>query len=237
MSAPDTLFRRRGFFSTMSDLIRTLEADLFGAYEWAAEFYEDLREVPEAPDRLAVYRGLLRAYEALEDKADEAMRAAEGLVEAEETLDEKERAAVDRLDATREALLADPDAQKARAFVAAFDEAWHEGPKQALLPDLALAALAHSNVIASRERGKAPEAELKAHHAKAAHMYEELGALLNFRVATGSALWRETAQSAMFRASVAWRLAGEEDAAKRAAERAGPPPEAEKLEGRGLRRT
>lgn len=219
----------------MSDLIRTLEADLFGAFEWAAEFYEDLREVPEAPDRLAVYRGLMRAYEALEDKDDEAMEAAEGLVEAEEALDEKERAAVTRLDAPRDALFEDPSPDNARAFIAAFDEAWHEGPKQALLADLALCALAHSNVIAGREKNVLPEAEVKGHHATAAKMYEELGALLNFRVATGSILWKETSQSALFRASVAWRFAGDEENAKRATARAGPPPGVDELQGRGLR--
>lgn len=219
----------------MSDLIRTLEADLFGAYEWSAQLYEDLAAVPEAPDRLAVHRGLLRAYEALEGKAEEAMRAAEGLVAAEAELDEKERATLAPLEPPREAFLQQPSPETARAFLAAFGRAWDMGPKQALLADVALAALAHSNVIASRGRAGMPEQEQRAHHAQAARLYEELGALLAFRVATGSPLWKETSQSAMFRASVAWRLAGDEEAAKRAAHRAGPPPGADDLQGRALR--
>lgn len=218
----------------MADLIRTLEADLFGAYEWAAEFYEDLAEVPEGPDRLAVHRGLLRAYEALEDKAEEAMRAAEGLVEAEDALDETERALLASLEAPRDALFEEPTPETARAFVAAFDAAWRN--QQALVADALLAALAKSNLIASRERATLPEAEQKRLHAEAAELYETVFALLQFRMGTGSPLWSETAQSALFRAAAAWRLAGEEEKSRRANEIAGRPPNAAELEGRGLRR-
>lgn len=219
----------------MADLIRTLEADLFGAYEWAAEFYGDLREVPEAPDRLAVYRGLMRACEALEDRADDSMRAAEGLVETEDELDERERAVVASLDKQRDALFNDVSPQTARAFVDAFETAWAAGPKQALLTDALLAALASSNVIASRGKKTLSAEEAARLHARAAELYDEAGALFAFRVATGSGAWSETAQSAVFRASVAWRLAGDEQRAKNAAERAGPPPDAASLQGRGLR--
>lgn len=217
----------------MADLIRTMEADLFGAYEWAAEFYGDLADVPEGPDRLAVHRGLLRAYEALEDKADEAMRAAEGLVEAEDALDETERALLAPLDAPREALFEDPTPERARAFLAVFEPTWSK--QQALLPDAILAALAKSNVIASRERATLEDAALRRLHAEAAELYEAVFALAQFRVGTGSSAWKETAQSALFRAAAAWRLAGEAERAGRAQEIAGPPPNAHELEGRGLR--
>lgn len=209
----------------MADLIRTVESDLFGAYEWAAQFYEDFADVPEAPDRLAAYRGMLRAYEALEGKADEAMRAAEGLVAAEEELDETEKAAVASLAEARDALFEDADAATAQRFVADFDAAWSApAQKQALLADAVLAALAHSNVIASLGRATLPPDEVKRHHRRAAELYEEISAMVGFRIGTGSLGWRETWQSALFRASTAWRLAGEEARARRATEMAGPPP-------------
>lgn len=218
----------------MADLIRTMEADLFGAYEWAAEFYEDLTAVPEGPDRLAVHRGLLRAYEALEGKSEEAMRAAEGLVEAEEALDDTERELLGRLDAPRDALFENADAESARAFAAAFDAVWEK--QQALVADAILAALAKSNVIASLGRASLPQEEQQRLHAEAAELFEVVFALLQFRLGTGSTDWKETTQSALFRAAAAWRLAGAEEKAKRAAEIAGPPPNASELEGRGLKR-
>lgn len=219
----------------MADLIRTLEADLFGAYEWAADLYEELAEAPEAPDRLAAYRGLMRAYEGLEGRADDAMQAADGLVEAEEGLDERERAALAPLEKPRDAFFADVGPTTARAYLSAFDAAWAAGPKEALLADALLAALARSNVLASLDKKSLKPDEIARLHGEAAALYEQAGALFAFRVATGSVLWRETAQSAVFRASVAWRLAGEEERAKNAAERAGPPPDAAQLQGRGLR--
>ena len=208
----------------MADLIRTLEADLFGAYEWAADLYEDLREVPEVPDRLAVLRGLLRAYDALEGKAADAMRAAEDMVAAEEELDERERAILAPLDAPREALFQDANPQTAGAFLAAFEAAWTgRAEKSTLLSDAILAALCHSNVIAATRNKALPPEEAKAHHAKAGALYEEVNAILGFRVGTGSQDWRETAQSALFRASVAWRFAGDETRSTRATEIAGAP--------------
>lgn len=209
----------------MADLIRTIEADLFGAYEWAAEFYEELAEVPETPDRLSVLRGLFRAYDALEGKAEDAMRAAEAMVVAEDELDDVERSVVSRLDATRDALLAEPTAEHARAFLAVFDEVWDGANKQALgVADAILAALAHSNVIAATRNKEISAEESKAHHAKAAQLYEEINAMLTFRIGTGSAAWRETSQSALYRAGVAWRFAGEPDRSRRAMEIAGTPP-------------
>jgi hypothetical protein len=209
----------------VADLIRTLESDLFGAFEWAAELYGDLVEVQEAPDRLAVFRGLMRSFEALEGKAAEAMQAAEGLVAAEEDLDETERAVLAPLEAPRDALFADATPENAKRFLAAFDAAWiGQAQKQALVPDAILAALAHSNVIAATRNKALPPEEAKAHHVKAAQLYEELFAMLNFRVGSGEQEWRETAQSAVFRAAVAWRFAGEESRSKRATEIAGAPP-------------
>lgn len=220
----------------MADLIRTLESDLFGAYEWAADMYEDLVDVTEAPDRLAAYRGLLRCYEGLEGKANEAMAAAEGLVEAEAELDDVERATIAPLDAVREALFAQPDVAHATAFLAVFERAWEgQAHKQALVCDAVLAALAHSNVIAATRNKALPPEEAKVHHAKAALLYEELYAMMGFRVGTGGLAWKETMQSCIFRASVAWRFAGEEAKVKRALEIAGPVPDAASLQGRGLR--
>lgn len=207
----------------MADLIRVMESDLFGAYEWAAEFYEDLTRVPEAPDRAAVYRGLMRAYEALEDKADASMRAAEGLVQAEDELDDKERSVLSSVSAARDALFERVDAASARTFLEAFERAWSIGPKSALLADAILAALARSNVLASLERKTRSPEETRALHAQAAAMYEEINAMLTFRVGSGSPIWSETAQSALFRAAAAWRLAGDEARAKRAHLVAGEP--------------
>lgn len=208
----------------VADLIRTLESDLFGAYEWAAQLYEELRDIPEAPDRLAVYRGLLRAYEALEGKADDAMRAAEGVVAAEDDLDETERAILAPLAPARDALFAAADAPAAKAFVAAFDPRWSgQAEKEALVADAMLAALAHSNVIAAT-RLKLPPEEAAHHHARAAQLYEDVFAILNYRANATSPIWRETAQSALFRAAVAWRFAGDEGRSKRAQEIAGAPP-------------
>lgn len=220
----------------MADLIRALESDLFGSYEWAADLYEDLAAIEEPPVRLAVHRGLMRAYEAIEGKADEAMRAAEGLVAAEEDLDETERALVSQLDAPRDALFAAADAPSAVAYLDAFEPLWTgHSEKQALVTDALLAALAHSNVIAAtRKKSLAPE-EAKRHHVRAGELYEELYAMLSFRVGTGNAEWRETMQSCLFRAAVAWRFAGEDARSKRAQEIAGPVPDAGALTGRGLR--
>lgn len=220
----------------MVDLIRTMESDLFGAYEWAADLYGDLADVNEAPDRLAVHRGLLRCYEGLEGKADEAMKAAEGLVAAEEDLDETERAILAPLDSPRERLFEKADAESAKAFLATFDQAWTgQAEKQALVTDAILAALAHSNIIAAtRNKELAPELA-KEHHVAAAKLYEELYAMFSFRVGTGEPEWKETMQSCLYRAAVAWRFAGEEAKSKRAQEIAGPVPDAAALAGKGLR--
>lgn len=220
----------------MADLIRTIESDLFGAYEWAADMYEDFVDIEEAPDRLAVFRGLLRCYEGLEGKADDAMRAADGLVRAEEDLDDTERAVLAPLDATREALFQKADPSSAAAFLAAFEPTWSgHAEKQALVPDAILAALARSNVIAAtRNKALAPQ-EANAHHVRAAQLYEELYAMLSFRVGAGEPIWRETMQSCLYRASVAWRFAGDETKAKRAQEIAGPVPDAASLAGKGLK--
>lgn len=220
----------------MADLIRTLESDLFGAYEWAAELYEELADADEAPERLAIARGLLRCYEALEGKAEEAMRAAERMVAAEEDLDETERRILAPLAAPRDRLFEQADADAGKAFLAAFEPAWTgQAEKQALVSDAILAALAHSNLIAATRRKELSPEESKAHHTAAAKLYEELYAMFSFRVGTGEPYWKETMQSCVFRASVAWRFAGEDAKAKRAQEIAGPVPDAAGLVGKGLR--
>lgn len=221
----------------MADLIRTLESDLFGAYEWAAELYLELASVEEAPERLAAYRGLLRCYEALEGKAVEAMAAAEGLVQAEEDLDETERSILSPLEAPRERLFQTPDVESAQAFLSVFHASWTgQAEKQALVPDAVLAALAHSNVIAATRNKALSVEDAREHHVKAAQLYEELYAMMSFRVGTGGAAWRETMQNAVYRAAVAWRFAGDETKAKRAHEIAGPVADASTLTGRGLRK-
>lgn len=220
----------------MADLIRTLESDLFGAYEWAADLYEDLADVNEAPDRLAVFRGLLRCYEGIEGKAEEAMKAAEGLVEAEEELDETERAILAPIDGPRERLFEKADADAAKAFLASFEAAWTgQAEKQALVTDAILAALAHSNVIAATRNKDLPPEVAKLHHVAAAKLFEELYAMFSFRVGTGEPEWKETMQNCLYRAAVAWRFAGEEARSKRAQEIAGPVPDAATLMGKGLR--
>jgi hypothetical protein len=221
------------------DLIRTIESDLFGGYEWAAEFYGDLASTESAPDRLAVQRGLFRCFEALQ-RPDDAMRAADALVAAEDELDDVERAVLSPLEAPRDALFEEASAANAERFLAVFDPEWQKGQhaaKQALVPDAILAALANSNVIASLGKKTLPADDIKARHRRAAELYEEIFAMLTFRVGTGAFEWRETAQSALFRAAAAWRLAGDESKAKRATEIAGAPPGASELEGRGLRRS
>lgn len=220
----------------MADLIRAIEADLFGAYEWAADLYEDFVDVTETPDRLAAYRGLMRAYEGFEGKGAESMKAAEGLVAAEEDLDDTERAILAPFEPAREALFTDPTPERARAFLAVFDARWSgQAEKQALVPDAVLAALAHSNVIAATRNKDIAPADANAHHVKAAELYEELYAMMSFRVGTGEPEWKETMGSCLFRAAVAWRFAGDEAKAKRAHEIAGPPPDAANLMGRGLK--
>lgn len=220
----------------MADFIRTIESDLFGAYEWAAELYEELADAPEAPDRLAVHRGLLRCYEGLDGRAAEAMRAAEGLVEAEEALDDTERDVLAPLEAPREQLFANGDAPSAAAFLAAFDALWGgHANKQALVPDAILAGLAHSNVLGATRSKSIPPEEAKAHHVRAAQLYEELYAMFTFRVGTGEPIWKETMQQCIFRASVAWRFAGDDARSKRATEIGGPVPDAASLVGKGLR--
>jgi hypothetical protein len=220
----------------VADLIRTLESDLFGAYEWAADLYGDLVAVDEAPDRLAVYRGLLRCYEGLEGRSGEAMEAADGLVLADDDLDDTERATIAPLDAARERLFQEPDVAHADAFLRAFEPLWQgQAHKQALTSDAMLAALAHSNIIAATRNKTISPDEARAHHAKAAQLYEELYAMLSFRVGAGGTDWRETMQSCIYRASVAWRFAGEDAKSKRAQEIAGPPPDAATLTGRGLK--
>lgn len=197
----------------MSDLIRAIESDLFGSYEWAADLYEDLRAVPEAADRLAIMRGLMRAYENLEDRAEDGMKAADGLVAAEAELAPDEAEAVAALDDARDDLLETASPEAAAAFVAAFTPRWEAGPRDALVADAILAALAKSNVLASRQKGGDP----RALHRESADLYDAISGLLQARLTRGETLWQETAAAAVNRRVVALRLAGEDESAKRLA--------------------
>lgn len=204
-------------FRPMSDLIRAIEADLFGSYEWSADLYVDLAEVPEATDRLAVARGLLRAYEALEERAEDAMRAADRMVAAEAELSAAEATLLAPMDAPRERLFetADPDA--ARLFLEAFEPAWAHGPRESLVPDAILAALAQSNILAPRRVGGEP----REFHRASAEIYASLAELLRARVAAGGTRWTETAAAAVNRRVVALRLAGDEQNARQLAQAMG----------------
>lgn len=201
----------------VADLIRAIESDLFGSYEWSADLYEDLRAVPEAADRLAVWRGLLRAYEALEGRADDAMKAAEAMVAAEAELPHEVSQRLAALDAARDALLESAGPEAARAFVDAFDAAWADArARETMVADAILAALARSNVLASRQAG-----DPRALHRESAALYEQLSAMLHKRVEAGALLWKETAASAVNRRVVALRLAGDDESARRLAEAMG----------------
>lgn len=201
---------------TMADFIRALESDLFGSYEWSADLYEDLRAVPEAADRLAVWRGLLRAYDALEGRADDAMKAADALVAAEAELTGDVAAVVASLEGAREALLESATPEAAADFLREFEAAWTRGPREALVPDAILAALAKSNVLASRRVG-----EPATLHRESALLYADITHLLQPRISAGESIWNETAASAVNRRVVALRLAGDDESAKRLAKEMG----------------
>jgi hypothetical protein len=200
----------------MADLIRALESDLFGSYEWSADLYEDLAGAASAADRLAVQRGLLRAYEALEGRAEDAMRAADAMVAAEADLPAADAALLQRLDEARERLLESSGPDAAAAFVDAFAAAWARGPREPLLADAILAALAQSNVMAPRHVGDATTL-----HRASAELYEAISQMLQARLVAGETLWKDTAASAVNRRVVALRLAGDDASARRLAEAMG----------------
>lgn len=206
----------------MADLIRALEADLFGAYEWAADMYAELAAVKEPVERLLVLQGLFRAFEALERPAD-ATAAAERMVAAEDDVPAEVRERLAPVTAAREALLdADDPAEQAErlapAFLQAFRAAWDEGPREPLVADALLAALAQANLIATR--GHSVPGETRAsdapYHRDAATLYAAVADLLESRVRAGESAWRDTARSAWHRAMIAWRVIGDEDSATRA---------------------
>lgn len=220
----------------MADLVRTLEADLFGAYAWAAELYQDLLEVEDAATRAFVAQGLMRAIDHLEheDTADAANRApvspeqlvelsnaaAEVLAAAEDAIDAKTKAQLAALAPARDALLEGADVATAQAFLAAFRPAWARGPRGPLVVDAVLAALALSNVVASRERERLQPFQEAALHAEAAEIYDDVAEIAGDRVGFGDHAWADTVAGALNRAARVWRLAGDADRARRAAERA-----------------
>lgn len=216
---------------SMADLIRALESDLFGSYEWSVGLYEDLANVPEPHDRALVWAGLLRAYEGLE-RPDDATRAAEAMVAAQEATPVEARGRLDALESLREALLATSGAQEAEAFIQAFDPMWAQGPRELLVPDAILACLARSNVLATHRKkprvepgapvvlgGPSGPEEL---HAWSARTWEAIGKAMRPRIQAGETVWSETAASAAHRAVVAWRLAGDEERARQRAAEAPP---------------
>lgn len=220
----------------MADLVRTLEADLFGAHAWAAEFYQELLAVPEPEARTLVAQGLARALDALEhgDTADEAnrvpvdaaalsdlaMEAARILAEAEDATPPRVRAQLAPLEAVRERLFGGIDLAAADAFLAAFRPAWARGPREPLLVDAVTAALALSNVVASRRRDQLQPPEERALHAEAAGIYDEVAQMAGDRVGLGEHDWADTVAGALNRAARVWHLAGDPEKARRAAARA-----------------
>lgn len=217
----------------MADLVRTLEADLFGAYAWAADFYQELLEVPEPEARALVAAGLARALDALErgDTADEAnrapvdpaaladlgMRAAEALAAAEDATPPRVREQLAALAPAREGLFSGVDVASAEAFVEAFRPLWARGPREPLVVDALAAALALSNVIASRKRSRLQPPEERALHAEAAALYEDVAQMVGDRVGLGEHVWADTAAGCLHRAARVWHLAGDAERAKRAA--------------------
>lgn len=220
----------------MADLVRTLEADIFGAHAWAAEMYQELLEVPEPEARALVAAGLARALDSVErgDTADEpnraavdpaalaglGMRAAEVLAEAEDATPARVRAQLGALASARDAFFGGVDLAAAEAYVAAFRPVWARGPREPLLIDAVAAALALSNVIASRTRDRLQLPQERALHAEAATLYDEVARLAGDRVGLGEHVWADTAAGASNRAARVWHLAGDAEKAKRAATRA-----------------
>lgn len=218
----------------MADLVKALEADLFGSYEWAADQYLDLRVVPDAPERLLVHQGLLRALDALE-RADEAAAAAEGLVLAEDALDPDARGVVLPVAAAREEVLDAEDpreqARLAPAYLDAVDRARDGGQGDLLAADAILAALLRANLLASLRRdlasGPGGLHEKAPLLRRAAELYAAAGATYHARVLRGERVWQETARSCHHRAAIAWRATGDEERARALAE------SAEKMGGGG----
>ncbi|HLE96717.1 MAG TPA: hypothetical protein VI997_05035 [Candidatus Thermoplasmatota archaeon] len=219
----------------MADLVRALEADLFGAYAWAADSYQELLAVPEPEARALVADGLLRAVDRLlrDDTADAPNRAPVGadelrvlsdeaaaaLAAAEDAVTPDARTFLAALQAPREALLEAPDEATAQAFLAAFDPLWARGPREPLVADALLSALARSNLLEPRLRRRILPEEGRALHAAAARTYDEAAGILRGRVARGESVWQETADSALHRAARVWHLAGDAAETRGAEER------------------
>ncbi|MHB8605642.1 MAG: hypothetical protein ACYDCK_10350, partial [Thermoplasmatota archaeon] len=101
----------------MADLVKALEADLFGSYEWSFDQYEELVRVPDASAKTVIYRGLLRALTAFEHARSETQSsehesgasamsaddAAAGVAEADAALAPDERDALASVEHAREA--------------------------------------------------------------------------------------------------------------------------------------
>lgn len=204
----------------VGDLVKALEADLFGASEWAVEQYSELAAVPEPVERVAVHRGLARALDALE-RDDEASAALAGLAQAESEVPAEVARRTAALLEAREALLDSQDPKEQAAtlaprYLALFETLWSEGPREALVVDALLAAMVNANLLASRgHSAPGPHAPPDyARHRAAGDLYAAVAGLLEARVRAGGIVWQESARGAWNRAMIAWRGAGDESRAK-----------------------
>ncbi len=210
----------------MSDLIKALEADLYGAYEWAADLYEELKDVPEPVERALIAQGLFRAYENLEGRDEDAGAASGFMAEAEDAVPADIRGLLASVIDAREPLLDAEDTTEqaetlAPRFLAAFESAWADpehSPRESLVADGIIAALLHGGMLSGRKRGgpTGDATAAKDEYRKAAELYSAVATLLEARVQKGGILWQETARSAWFRARSQWRAAGDDMQARMA---------------------
>lgn len=174
----------------MTDLPKAIEADLFGSSEWAVDFLEPLVKVATGHERALIAWRL---------SVNVARVAAEQGAPAPAVAAPPD----DALAASREGLLEASAGGHARlreaaeAFVATYDEVG------GTLYDEVLVAVALHNV-------------LKREHARAAETFETAADEMKRRIAAGVNGWQESAKSCVFRAIIAWRLAGDEAKAARA---------------------
>ncbi|HVL48276.1 MAG TPA: hypothetical protein VM889_06950 [Candidatus Thermoplasmatota archaeon] len=191
----------------MADLIKGVEAELFWAHDWAPEHYVPLADVSEPGDRVEVLRGLVRASIA-RGEADDAERWTRTAIAAETAVPPDVAARQAALEVSRVALLEAETTEAQLAIVPdyldRFRGEWHRG-KEGLVWHACLAAVVLN---------------LKEDRESSARLFEDLAGLLSARVAAGGLVWRETTQSAWYRAMVAWRASAHEDRARDAETRA-----------------
>ncbi|MHB8586777.1 MAG: hypothetical protein ACYDDF_13200 [Thermoplasmatota archaeon] len=207
------------------DLVKAIEADLFGAHEWAADLLAEAASLTQAaidhPGTSAAnaaelqHEAQLLAWRAARNAAAVVQAAVDADAEGKPAAvtpppPSRPAAPIDALSAAREALYAAP--REARVAAAGEFAAEYEAQGGTTV-DAVLVALCLSNV--SRRE-----------HARAAELYETAADEFERRAHAGVLGWRESAKSCWFRAAVAHRLAGEESkarAATGAADRLGGP--------------